>query len=90
MQFKKSSFLNKSVSLITAVGLTIFGGVTATPAGARGYRHHSYDQSEEFHQVQEYRRLQKARRLQTFGNKIIAKYRVDSDRLKFKFFRLKT
>lgn len=69
MQFKKSSFLNKSVSLITAVGLTIFGGVTATPAGAQGYCHHSYDQSEEFHQVQEYRRLQKARRLQTFRRK---------------------
>jgi hypothetical protein len=65
MQLNKSLFLKKSLSLISAVSLAVFGGVTLTPARAQdNYHHHNCNQAEELHQVQEYRRVQKLRRLQ--------------------------
>ncbi|MBV8887007.1 MAG: hypothetical protein JO235_23850 [Chroococcidiopsidaceae cyanobacterium CP_BM_RX_35] len=65
MQLNNSLFLKKILSLLSAVGLAVFGGVTVTPARTQdNYHHHNYDQAEELHQVQEYRRVQKLRRLQ--------------------------
>jgi len=65
MQLNKSLFLNKSLSLISAIGLAIFGGVTITPARSQdNYHHPNCNQSQVLHQVQEYRRVQKLRRLQ--------------------------
>ena len=65
MQFEKLLFLKKSISLISAVYLVVFGGVTVTPVRAQDYYHYpNCDQVQEFYQSQEYRRVQKLCQLQ--------------------------
>jgi|GEM_PF-4317205 len=65
MRLNNSLFLKKSLSLLSAVSLAVFGGVTVTPARTRdNFHHHNSNKAEELHQIQEYRRVQKLRRLQ--------------------------
>ncbi len=65
MQLEKSLFLKKSLSLISVIGLAVFGGVAVSPAQAHDYYHHpNSDQAQELDQAQEYLRVQKLRRVQ--------------------------